>query len=84
MSLAALVSGHEKQPFIGEVHELIVEFSDDILTVFPCTKLLSAHWTYLYVQNEICEFVCIQIVTKKFVCLHFDYTHFLFVHICDW
>ena len=26
---------YEKQPFIGEVHELIVEFSDDILTVFP-------------------------------------------------
>ncbi len=26
---------HEKQPFIGEVHELTVEFGDDILTIFP-------------------------------------------------
>ncbi len=26
---------YEKQPFIGEVHELTVEFGDDILTIFP-------------------------------------------------
>ena len=26
---------YEKQPFIGEVHELVVEFGDDILTFFP-------------------------------------------------
>ncbi len=34
-NLTGFFYGHEKQPFIGEVHELIVEFSDDILTVFP-------------------------------------------------
>ena len=26
---------YEKQPLIGVVHELIVEFCDDILTIFP-------------------------------------------------
>ncbi len=26
---------YEKQPLIGAVHELIVEFHDDILTIFP-------------------------------------------------
>jgi hypothetical protein len=26
---------YEKQPLIGAVHELIVEFRDDILTIFP-------------------------------------------------
>jgi len=26
---------YEKQPLIGAVHELIVEFCDDILTIFP-------------------------------------------------
>ncbi len=26
----------KKQPFIGAVYELIVEFRDDILTIFPC------------------------------------------------
>ena len=29
---------YEKQPFIGEVHELTVEFGDDILTIFPFMK----------------------------------------------
>ena len=29
---------YEKQPFIGEVHELTVEFGDDILTIFPINK----------------------------------------------
>jgi hypothetical protein len=29
---------YEKQPFIGEVHELTVEFGDDILTIFPKKK----------------------------------------------
>ena len=33
---------YEKQPLIGAVHELIVEFRDDILTIFP---LRLREWT---------------------------------------
>ena len=31
----AILCVYEKQPLIGAVHELIVEFRDDILTIFP-------------------------------------------------
>ena len=31
----AILCVYEKQPLIGAVHELIVEFCDDILTIFP-------------------------------------------------
>ncbi len=31
---------NEKQYFIGKVHELIVEFGDDILTIFSKKKVL--------------------------------------------
>ena len=31
----AILCVYEKQPLIGAVHELIVDFRDDILTIFP-------------------------------------------------
>ena len=30
---------YEKQPLIGAVHELIVDFRDDILTIFPLNNV---------------------------------------------
>ena len=40
---------YEKQPFIGEVHELTVEFGDDIMTIFPILNImLSPHLVPMY------------------------------------
>ncbi len=48
---------YEKQPFIGEVHELTVEFGDDILTIFPTIYSKMQHSMYLGGGDYLCIYV---------------------------
>ena len=41
---------YEKQPLIGAVHELIVDFRDDILTIFP-----KFYWVVAKIRPDVLD-----------------------------